>query len=62
MDHVLRPRLTYVKQEPYRIGYEAMKRLAHVLETMSDGHGQPDVLDLRIPTQLQAGGSVRRIG
>ncbi len=61
MDHVLKPRLTYVKQEPYRIGYEAMTRLAHVIQSTSDGHGQSEVLDLRIPTQLQAGESVARI-
>lgn len=59
MDRVLSPTLTYVRQDPYRIGREALHRLIALIEARSSEErpGAPEVV--RIPTELVMGESVR---
>jgi LacI family transcriptional regulator len=59
MDRVLSPTLTYIRQDPYRIGREALHRLIALVEVPSSEEqpGAPEVV--RIPTELVMGESVR---
>jgi len=60
MDRVLSPRLTYIRQDPYRIGQEAMRTLIERVESPS-GEQRPAARPVRIPTELVHGESVRRL-
>jgi len=60
MDRVMSPSLTYVKQEPYTIGREAMQMLARSIESGGSEEQEPIEEIVRIPTQLEIRESVRR--
>jgi LacI family transcriptional regulator len=58
MDRVLSPRLTYVRQDPYEIGREAMRRLITQIESPPSEQGL-EANVVRIPTELVLGESVQ---
>ena len=55
MDHVMSPALTYVGQEPYEIGRQAMCRLARMIDAAEQ---EPAEEIIRIPTRLEVRQSV----
>ena len=59
MDRVLSPALTYVRQDPYRIGREALHRLIALIESSPSEELQIASEVVRIPTELVLGESVR---
>lgn len=61
MDQVLSPALTYVRQDAYGIGQEAMRRLIEQIEA-SVGEREPEIQTVRMPTELVLGESVRVLG
>jgi LacI family transcriptional regulator len=61
MDRVLSPALTYVKQDPYEIGGVAMRRLITMLEDPQSEREQGVPAEIRIPTQLVLGESIRNL-
>lgn len=61
MDRVLSPALTYVRQDPYRIGQEALHKLLVLIESSSSEEQQSPSEVVRIPTELVLGESVRAL-
>ena len=55
MDRVMSPALTYIGQEPYEIGRQAMCRLARMIDTAEQ---EPAEEIVRIPTRLEIRDSV----
>jgi LacI family transcriptional regulator len=59
MDRVLSPTLTYVRQDPYEIGREAMRRLIVQIESPHSDEDEIAAEVVRVPTELVLGESVR---
>ena len=59
MERVLSPALTYVRQDPYRIGREALHQLIALIESPPSDEEQSTPEVVRIPTELVMGESVR---
>ncbi|MBU0595349.1 LacI family DNA-binding transcriptional regulator [Candidatus Bipolaricaulota bacterium] len=62
MERVLSPSLTYVRQDPYEIGRQAMRRLIEELESHASEGLEKTTNLVRIPTELVLGESVRGLG
>ena len=59
MDRVISPALTCIKQKPYVLGQEGMKRLISRIESDTNVEPAPVPSVVRIPTEFHVGESVR---